>query len=279
MRNLLTLWRWWLPLLLFSGDACAWGLYTHVYFAQLLLWAIPVTDPRFRKALTAYPRLVLAGACLPDLSLVGAYHGAKPLDETHVWEHAHRQLAQAQNDAERALALGYSCHLLSDVIAHNHFVPAHEKMWWNIPMLTHAAAEWAMDRHIQKHLFVTPAELLDQHRHELSGYVSRHFDCEARHVWKSLRTLSKAEGLLRSSRLHEACYRGARYFDERLRQRFNYYLKETSGRMSQINRVIAGDAPQWQAEPACQETTRRQIGLCAPHQIRGRLPLPKNLFA
>jgi hypothetical protein len=279
MKKVLKHWRWWLPFLLWSADANAWGLYTHVYFAQLLLWATPLTDPRFRKAVIAYPRLVLAGACLPDLSLIGRYHNAEALDETHYWKYAHRQLNEAESDAERALALGFTCHLLADVIAHNHFVPAHEKMWLNVPLLTHAAAEWAMDRHIQKHLFVTPAQLLDQHRHELSGYLVRHFDCEASDIWRSLRTLSNAEALLRKSRLHDACYFGARMADDRLRQRFNHYLRHTSGRMVQINRIIGGEVPEWLAEPACEQTARDRIGLCAPHQIRGRLPLPQNLFA
>jgi hypothetical protein len=279
MRNALDLWRWWLPLLLWSADANAWGLYTHVYFAQLLLWAIPLTDARFRKAVISYPRLVLAGACLPDLSLVGRHHGTRGLDETHSWEYAHRQLDKAGNDAECALALGYTSHLLADVIAHNHFVPAHERMWLDAPMLTHAAAEWAMDRHVQQHLFVTPAELLDQHRHELAEYVARHFGCEARSVWSGLRTLANAEALLRNSRLHEVCYRGARLMDERLRQRFNHYLRETSGRMAQINRIVSGEAPQWLAEPHSEQMTRERIGLCAPQQIRGRMPLPQNLFA
>lgn len=278
MRKILKLWRWWLPLILWSADAHAWGLYTHVYFAQLLLWATPLTDPRFRRAVQVFPRLVLAGSCLPDLSLVGRYHGAKSLDESHYWKHARHQLNAADSDAERAIALGFVCHLLADVIAHNHFVPAHEKMWLKIPMLTHAAAEWAMDRHIRHHLFATPAMLLDQHRHELAVYVARNFDCDTRDAWRSLRTLANAEAILRNSTLSDVCYHGARLFEERLSQRFNHYLRETSARMVQINRILSGEVPQWLAEPSCEHETRERIGLCAPHQIRGRMPLPQDLF-
>lgn len=256
----------------------AWGLYTHVYFAQLLLWSTPLADPRFRRAAVAFPRLVLAGACLPDLSLVGRHHGAKILDESHYWSHALHQIDTADTDAERAISLGFVCHLLADVIAHNHFVPAHEQMWGDMPMLTHAAAEWSMDSHVQQHLFVVPSMLLDQHRHELAVYVSGHFGCEVHEAWKSLRTLANAEAMLRKSRLHDACYLGARLIEDRLRQRFNHYLRETGARMVQINRVLSGEVPQWLAEPSCEQTTRMRIGLCAPHQIRGRLPLPKNLF-
>jgi len=41
----LALW-WSIPASLFAADALAWGLCTHVYFAQLLVWAVPLLDPR-----------------------------------------------------------------------------------------------------------------------------------------------------------------------------------------------------------------------------------------
>lgn len=62
---------WFLPLILHSGSALAWGLETHIYFSQLLIWAIPLADGAFRRAAGRFPHLVMAGACLPDLSLVG----------------------------------------------------------------------------------------------------------------------------------------------------------------------------------------------------------------
>ena len=39
-----------IPLLLHSAEALAWGLATHLYFSQLLLWAVPLLDPRLRAA-------------------------------------------------------------------------------------------------------------------------------------------------------------------------------------------------------------------------------------
>ena len=55
--------------LCFAPDAAAWGLQTHVFLAQWLLAAAPFADPQLRAAVLRLPRLVLAGACLPDLSL------------------------------------------------------------------------------------------------------------------------------------------------------------------------------------------------------------------
>src|SRR5688500_1902135 len=59
---------------LFAGDALAWGLQTHVFLAQAALLALPAValcDPELRRAALRLPRLVLTGACLPDLALMG----------------------------------------------------------------------------------------------------------------------------------------------------------------------------------------------------------------
>ena len=278
MRSILAHWRWLIPLLSYSADVHAWGLYTHVYFAQLLLWAVPLTDSRFRRAIKTCPQLVLAGACLPDMSLVGKYFGANDLSGTHRWEYPRALLDSACGDEEQAIALGYVSHLLVDVIAHNHFVPAHEKMWLNVPLATHAAAEWAMDAHISAHLFARPGVLLDQNRDILAGYVARHFDCSARAVRHTLLCLARADSGLRRSGLPGLCYEGAISLDAGLRRRFNYYLNETSRHLMHINRILAGEEPLWQAEPFCALATRERIELIAPMQLRHRIPLPQDLF-
>jgi hypothetical protein len=59
--------------MLMAPDALAWGLQTHVFLAQWLLAAAPFADPRIRAAASRLPRLVLAGACLPDVSLFSGW--------------------------------------------------------------------------------------------------------------------------------------------------------------------------------------------------------------
>jgi len=278
MRKLLIHWRWLIPLLLYSADAHAWGLYTHVYFAQLLLWAVPLTDPRYRKAVKSFPRLVLAGACLPDLSLLGRHVGARQLDGTHLWEHPRALLDSADGDAECAIALGYASHLLVDVIAHNYFVPAHEKMWLNAPIATHAVAEWAMDSHIGAQLFIRPSELMRQHRDELAQYVARHFKCPFEAAKNALLCLAGAEVGLRMSGIPQLCYGAACVLDSGVRRRFNYYLGETTARLAHINRLLAGEEPQWHAEPSAQDA-RKRLQSASTLQLRHRIPLPQDLFA
>lgn len=280
MKSLLKYWRWLIPLLLWSADANAWGLYTHVYFAQLLLWAVPLTDPRYRRAIKSFPKLVLAGACLPDLALLSERPWGEPFSTTHQWRRARKLLDDAQSDEEFALSLGFVSHLLVDVIAHNHFVPAHEKMWGNVPLLTHAACEWAMDMHVRPQLFAEPGELMRTHQNELAQYVAQHFTCSRRLAARGVAMLAGAENLLRTSRLSHLCYHAARVLDAGMQRRFNYYLSETGARLTHIDRILLGEEPVWDANPhAGDPVVRQRIELVTPLQLAYRIPLPQDVFS
>lgn len=270
---------WLIPLLLHSRDALAWGLYTHLYFAQQLVWAIPLADSCFRRAVCAFPAWVMAGACLPDLSLTGPHAGTDDFKATHQWETAQRLLQQASSDEERAIALGYASHLLVDIIAHNHFVPVHERLWLNVPMWTHAASEWAMDAHIRNHVYRSPAELLGDNREVLERYAATHFRCDRAKARHAILLLARADAALRSSCLPEGLYHAGRMLDRNLRRRFNHYLRETSRRMVQINRVIAGCNPVWHAEPPLPQLAHDRIKAHTLRQVDCFLPLPADIFS
>jgi zinc dependent phospholipase C len=265
MRKLRALIPWTLPLAIYSADALAWGLYTHVYFAQLLIWAIPLADPRFRRAVQRFPELLLAGACLPDTALMSRIAGAPELNTTHQWSGARRMLAGAEDDEALALAVGYASHLLTDIIAHNHFVPAHEGLWFDYPVLTHAACEWAMDAHVAPQLFALPGDLLTRYRSRLACHAAVFLRCPRRAAARALTCLGNGERFLRATCVPHAVRRGARALDKRTSRRFDYYAAETARRLTQINRLIAGDAPAWNPE------------LDRSRDPRGR-PLPRDLF-
>jgi hypothetical protein len=265
---------WLVPLALFSQDALAWGLCTHIYFSQLLIWAIPLADARFRRAVQRLPELVLAGACLPDIALFGRCVGAPALGTTHQWSAAQRLLTAARDDESRALAVGYSSHLLADVVAHNHFVPAHERIWFDRPVVTHAASEWAMDAHIMAHLLSRPADLMRRHGARIADYAAEHLGHHRAAPRRALDCLRHGEWLLRASRLPQALLAGARALDRRLEQRLDWYVAETASILPQINRLIEGHAPAWHAEPADSDANRAPAnlpGLFAP-------PLPQDML-
>lgn len=268
---------WMLPLLAHSAAAHAWGLATHVYFSQLLLWAVPLLDRRLREAARAFPRLVLAGSCLPDLALFGKSARTSAFDNSHDWERAAHLLEAAATPEQRAIALGYCSHLFVDVIAHNHFVPAHEQMWLRLPMLTHAAAEWVMDAHIATQLFARPHALLAAERATLAVYVVQHFDCGPVEAERALMQLGRATALLYDSGLPRWLAAGARMLDRNVAQRCDHYAAETAKRLPQLNRFLMGEAPNWRADLPCPERTRhlRQLSF---DELRGPLPLPASLF-
>lgn len=268
---------WLLPLLLTSTDALAWGLYTHVYFAQLLLWAIPLADPALRRLARRHPQLVMAGACLPDVALTARSAGAEALTGSHRWPQLHALMDAARSDAEHAAVLGYASHLMADIIAHNHFVPAHERLWFESDITTHVAVEWAMDRHVADHLFSRPAHLLGDTGSTLTPLMSRAFQCPPERVGQALSTLTRGESWLRSSHLHAGLYHAARLLDRRVQRRFNLYLSHTGRRLGQLGRLLEGELPGWTAEVE-PLAARARLDETPNHILRACLPLPEDLF-
>jgi hypothetical protein len=240
---------WAAPLVLYAADATAWGLYTHVYFTQLLIWLVPIADPRFRDAIRRFPELCLAATCLPDVSLFSMTVGSPTLRTTHHWSSVARLLQDAGDDRERAMAMGYACHLLTDIVAHNYFVPTHERLWFKGAMVTHAGSEWAMDAHVADHLFARPADLIGEHRAELIDYACRGLHFVPRLTRRALDYLQRGESALRRARVPQAVYRASRWADRAVAARFNHYISETSERLRQIDRLVRGETPTWLAEP------------------------------
>lgn len=278
MKKLIRYLCWCTPLLLQSHDANAWGLYTHVYFAQWLLWGVPLLDGELRRAVSRYPKLVMAGACLPDLALVGRAVGTQAFERTHNWQDATRLLQLAQNDAERALAVGYFSHLFADVVAHHHFVPAHERLWLDWPMLAHTVSEWAMDAHVSEHLLATPGQLLRAGELEIVMLISRHFSLPQKQARAAVRVLARADQGLRWCRLPQGLYRGVMRMDKRVVRRFNYFISETSARFEEINRVLAGDSPILDANGGCARMAQQRLSQFSDHQIKRGQPLPDDCF-
>jgi len=149
-----------------------------------------------------------------------------------------------------------------------------------VPVLTHAACEWAMDMHIRAQLFAEPSELMDAHRYELAEYVAQHFNCPQPIAKRGIAMLSGAEQLLRASRLSQLCHRGGKLLDGGMPRRFDYYLQETGARLAHIDRILTGEEPVWDANPhAADPAIRQRIELLRPRELRHRMPLPQDIFS
>ena len=95
---------------------------------------------------------------------------------------------------------------------------------------------------------------------------------------RAIRQLAGAEKLLRQSGLPALLHRTGRLFDRSLSARFDYYIQETTARLPQMNRVLAGEAPAWIADCPPAELARARIAAHAPELVAGRMPLPGDLF-
>ncbi len=277
MRNRRVLFKllWLIPLVLHSSNVLAWGLVTHVYFSQLLIWTLPLADPAIWRAARRFPRLVMAGSCLPDLLLMDE----ATFRHSHQWSSVQQLLDAAVNDEEKAIALGYATHLLADVVAHNHFVPAHEAHWLDRPLLTHIVAEWAMDGHIRHHVKEKPGTLLAAGRNTLAPFIAKGFACSEKAASKALGRLAAGETLLRQSRLPNVLYRASGLIDRQVDTHFSYYLGQTEAYLAgNIDKLLAGNAPLWSAEPSWSGETWKLIQAhCYSHLIE-RLHLPLHFF-
>ncbi len=234
---------WILPLVLYSADSYAWGLTTHIYFAHSLLWAMPALDKSFRRAILSYPKLVMAGACLPDLSIMN-----KQFTISHQWSTAFCLIKSAETDQERAIAVGYISHLYIDVIAHNHFVPAHEAIWFEQGMCGHILSEWAMDGHLQAITEDSVSQLLKQHKRELSSFLSEALNLSRHTISNSINQLMFWDKLLRRIRLPQLIHYLAHKIDARTHRNFSYYLAQTHIALQKFQHVLQGQEPKLQAE-------------------------------
>jgi len=233
---------------LFSPDAAAWGLQTHVFIAQWALAVVPLADPQIRAASLQLPRLVLAGACLPDLALAGRLLGVRAFRTAHQWSTL-RRLATTCWDEERAIAFGYASHLLADVVAHNVFVPEHERRLADIPHVTHALCEWAMDAHVACKIAAEPAGLITADRSTLSQAAARTFCCSERLAQRALVALARAERALRVSAAPGICAAALRALHGERSTYFDGYLVQACAWARRAGSVLQGVEPLLEPEP------------------------------
>lgn len=239
---------WAIPLSFYALDANAWGLYTHVYFSQYLLLTVPLLGAKqlhqkILQAIQQYPNLVLAGACLPDLAIV-----SKAFNTTHQWRISEQMLAAARTEQELAIAVGYSSHLFVDVIAHNHFVPAHEAKWENKNIVTHIASEWAMDAYVAKQLDHKPHQLIRQHLTVLTEFVAPIFKVPSKTTKTSLKRLAFLDQLLRLTKIAPIILWTLKKRDSEFIKNLHYYLGKTEIALSHFHHALQGKRPNWEPE-------------------------------
>jgi hypothetical protein len=236
---------------------------------------MPLLDPRLQRAIKSFPELVMAGSCLPDLAIVSHRYR-----HTHLWENAHQLMLTAQTDEEVAIAIGYVSHLYVDVIAHNHFVPAHEAMWHKNEVLTHIASEWAMDAHLAPLMNTSPRYLITQHQDVIAKFISVQFKCTEKVTTIALKRLAFWDGVLRFVKLPSLIYGLVRLLDKRVFKHFVYYVAKTQVAVADIGEVLNGNKPV--LEPELKNLSVKQLDLwreqCLKH-LHVLHPTPIQYFS
>jgi hypothetical protein len=215
--------------LLFAGDALAWGLQTHLFLAQH----------------ASLEPLVLAGACLPDLSLIGRVLGTPAFGRAHQWATLRRLAACPRSEADRALALGYATHLVCDVVAHNRFVPEYEARIARLPHAVHALAEWGMDHHVRGRLLFDPHEVLVSQEEAIVQFVAHGFRCAPALARRAVELLARADGFLRASPAPAICRGALRLVVERSEARLEGYLDDALLQMRALPAALDGRLVDW----------------------------------
>ncbi len=256
-------------LALFPLDAHAWGLHTHIFFAHELLAMTALFDPKLRAAARKFPDMVLAGACLPDLAITGKALGTAAFRRAHRWSTLRRMTAAPRGDAERALALGYASHLVVDVIAHNVFVPEHESRIARVRHVTHAIAEWAMDRHIASRIPLQAREALATEPDVLADFAAHGLRCNRLLVRRGIAFLGYADGALRASPLPAGCQAIVRLFDGRMESRFEGYLRRAKASLRSVEAALNGRFVDWESsDPEGQSRDERADRRARQHIAR-----------
>jgi hypothetical protein len=109
-------------LLLFPGEALAWGPVTHLVHGSMLLDRLDELEPAVRALLARFPYEYLYGCIGADI--IQAKKFTRSLyTHCHHWRTGWSVLEQAREDGERAFAYGYLSHLASDTFSHNYYLP------------------------------------------------------------------------------------------------------------------------------------------------------------
>jgi hypothetical protein len=228
-----------------APDAHAWGLETHIFFAQWVLAALPLADAEVRRACSRLPHLVLAGACLPDLALAGKMLGTPAFRRAHHWATLKRIAAAPRSEENRALAIGYASHLVADVIAHNDFVPEHEARILRVRHVTHAIAEFAMDQHVRPALVTSPGMALVAARAACIDFATRVFPGGDALAARGIDWLARADNTLRASPLPRICRRSLDLFYRDPAYRFERYIDAVKLELRGLEAALAGRFVDW----------------------------------
>ncbi len=143
--------------LLIPDAAFAWGPAAHLEIGGNILNSLSHAAPHVKSILSAYPYDFLYGNISADI-VVGK-NLVRELKHCHNWKVGFRLLKNADSDAQRAFAYGYLCHLASDTVAHNHYIPEMMIRYFSARTLRHIYWELRFDALVDRSVWTLPRKI------------------------------------------------------------------------------------------------------------------------
>jgi hypothetical protein len=121
----------------------AWGPLTHIAIAGEIIKLISVISTPAIEKILRFKNEFIFGNVYADVIL--AKNLVEYREHSHNWKNGLRVLEKAKTPQEESFAYGYLCHLASDCIAHNYYVPRYLVLSYKKLFMKHTYWEMRYD--------------------------------------------------------------------------------------------------------------------------------------
>jgi hypothetical protein len=133
-----------LVVVLWPGEAHAWGPVTHLVHGSEMLANLSILAPALQEILREHRKAYLYGCVAADIVQAKKYT-RNLYTHCHCWPVGWQIAGAATTEREQAFAWGYLSHLAGDVYSHNHFVPVQLVVSYQARTLRHIYWEARFD--------------------------------------------------------------------------------------------------------------------------------------
>src|SRR5579885_1548320 len=133
-----------LLVVLWPGEAHAWGPVTHLVHGSQMLANVSILAPALQEILREHRKAYLYGCVAADIVQAKKYT-RNLYTHCHCWPVGWQIAGAATTEREQAFAGGYLSHLAGDVYSHNHFVPVQLVVSYQARTLRHIYWEARFD--------------------------------------------------------------------------------------------------------------------------------------
>jgi hypothetical protein len=161
-----------LILIVWPGDAHAWGPVTHLVHGSQVLDSLSILAPSLQQILGQHRLAYLYGCVAADI-VVGKKYTRSLYTHCHCWPVGWQIVEAAQSEREEAFAYGYVSHLAGDVYSHNHYVPVQLVVSYQARTLRHIYWEARFDAAQERDRWRLLRQVFDQRYADCDRLVER----------------------------------------------------------------------------------------------------------